>query len=242
MNGRLERAAMLAGVFILLLSAQFCACLAGGAASIIGAMLLSVAATWLWHRFDLPAGGVWVQPLICSVAVLLSVALTEVTLRPDFFAWFSPLAAALGSGVTLAILRRSEQHCSLCNRPLALHDVVFSCPRCKQQVCEEVCWQHDYRRCRLCLEHRVSVLPLDEGWWLRNAGPRTMHDRCTVCRAAPNQADLRNCPKCRRPQYRDCWDFHNGECQRCGTALPHLPASLTITVTHGAGDVVTRPI
>lgn len=238
MNSSLERGAMLAGIFILLLSMQFGACLAGGAVAMAAALVLSVAATWLWRHFNLPAGGVWVQPLTCAVAVLLSVALVEVTLRTDFASWLSPLMAVLGSGVTIAVLRQTEAKCGLCNRSLAMQDVVFTCPRCTQQVCEEVCWQHEYRRCRLCLEQRVSVLPVNEGWWLRAAGPRTKHDRCTVCRGAADQVDLRNCPKCRRPQCRDCWDFRNGECQRCGTALPDLPGSLTMVVTQGAGGVV----
>ncbi len=238
MNSSLERGAMLAGIFILLLSIQFGACLAGGPVAIPAALVLSVAATWLWRHFRLPASGLWVQPLTCAVAVLLSVALVEVTLRAAFWSWFSPLAAAVGSGATVAVLQRTEARCGLCNRPLAMQDVVFTCPRCTQHVCEEVCWQHEYRRCRLCLEQRVPVLPVDEGWWLRNAGPRTKHDRCTVCRGAADQVDLRNCPKCRRPQCRDCWDFHNGECQRCGTALPHLPTSLTMKVAQTADGTV----
>ncbi len=242
MNSRLERNAMLAGIFILLLSAQFGACLAGGPAALAAALVLSVAATWLWQHFQLPAGGAWVQPLTCAAAVLSSAALVEVTLRANFPSWFSPLMAALGSGATVAVLRRTEARCGLCNRSLSMHDVVFTCPRCTQHVCEEVCWQHQFRRCRLCLEQRVSVLPVDEGWWMRAAGPRTKHDRCSVCRGAPQQVDLRNCPKCRRPQCRDCWDFHNGECQRCHAALPHLPASLTMVVTQSAGDSAVRSI
>ena len=72
----------------------------------------------------------------------------------------------------------------------------------------------------------MPVLPIETGWWTRVAGPRMTQGRCQVCQVAADQADLRACPRCRRPQCRDCWDFRNGECARCDAALTDLPASL----------------
>ena len=227
---------MLAGIFVLLVSVQFGACLAGGVLALPAALVLSVAATWLWQHFELPTGGVWVPPLVCGVAVLLSVLLVELTFRRDFAEWFACLFAALGSGVTLAIMKRASAHCGLCNRNLMLQDVVFRCPRCAMTVCDETCWDFEHRRCKLCLQQRVPALPIDDGWWMRVSGPRTMHDHCQLCHSKADQVDLRNCPKCRRAQCRDCWDFNNAECSRCGAALPDLPASLTMTVAQTVQD------
>ncbi len=230
MSNRLDRIAMLAGIFVLLASAQFGASLAGAAAALPAALVLSAVATWLWMHFKLPTGSVWVPPVVCAAAVLLSVALVELAFRRDFGEWFAFLLAALGSGMTLAVMKRTSAHCGLCNRNLALQDVVFRCPRCTMTVCDETCWDFEHRRCKLCLQQRVPIMPMQESWWMRVTGPRFHHDRCQLCHGAADQVDLRSCPHCRRAQCRDCWDFNNGECSRCGAALPELPASLTMTV------------
>ena len=241
MNGRLEHGAMLAGVLVLLLSLQFGACLGGAGVALPAALILGIGVTWLWKHFSLPGKGLWVQPVACALAVLLSVASVEVAFTSSFGEWFCPLLAAAGSGGCLAVLRRTTARCGLCNRHLATQDVVFACPRCGMHVCDETCWSYEHRRCQLCLEQRVPVLPMEDKWWLRVAGPRAHHDRCGVCRGAADQVDLRNCPKCRRPQCRDCWDFSNGECQRCGAALPDIPASLSMVVAETPGGAI-RPI
>ncbi len=242
MNRSLDRAAMLAGIFILLFSLQFGACLGGGAVALPVALILSAVTTWLWRHFDLAPSRWWIPPLACALGTLLSVAIVEITFRADFAAWFSPLAAAIGSGVTVAVLRRAEARCGLCNRHLATQDVVFTCPRCTMHVCDATCWNYEHRRCQLCLEQRVPILTHTDEWWLRQTGPRARHDRCQLCRAAADQVDLRPCPHCRRAQCRDCWDFNNGECSRCGTALPDLPASLSHTVAQTVEDGVIQPV
>ena len=230
MNRSLERAGLLFGVLILLASLQFGAALAGAAAALVAALLLSAGATWLWVHFELPSGAIWVPPVVCAVLCETVAALLDVTLHPTFFGLFAFLPAALGSGLTLFLLRRSEARCGLCNRSLSASALVFACPRCSMHVCDETCWSFEHGRCQLCLDQRVPLLPMEESWWMRVAGPRSRHDRCQVCRGAADQVDLRLCPHCRRAQCRDCWDFTNGECQRCRTALPDLPASLQHTV------------
>ena len=235
MSRSLERAALLLGVLVLFASLQFCAGLGGPAVAFFAAALLSAAATWLWLHFDLPRGGVWVPTVVCAALALLLAALLEDTLRPNFFGWFTFLPAAVGSGLTVYLLRRSEARCNLCNRSLSASALVFTCPRCSMHVCDETCWSFEHARCQLCLEQRVHLLPTEESWWMRVAGPRSRHDRCQVCRGAADQVDLRLCPNCRRAQCRECWDFTNGECQRCRTALPELPASLSQTVASTVG-------
>lgn len=233
---------MLAGVFVLLGSLQFVACLGGAALALPAAFLLSLAATWIWLHFELPIGAIWVPPAVSAAAVLLSVALVEITFRTDFAEWFAFVPAVLGSTLMLVFLVRARARCGLCHRSLASQDVVFTCPRCTMTVCDETCWSFEHRRCQLCLQHRVSLLPPQDSWWLRVAGPRFRHDRCQICHGTADALDLRSCPNCRRAQCRDCWDFNNGECSRCGTALPELPASLTMTVPQMVTNGSIRPL
>lgn len=230
MNRSLERGALLGGVLILLLSLQFGAALAGGWVALPAALLLSAGAVWLWLHFQLPTGGDWAPPLVCALLCGLAAAVVSLALHPDFPGLFTFVPAALGGGLAVYAVRRSQARCGLCNHRLPSGSLVFTCPRCSLQVCEERCWNFDHRRCQLCLEQRVHLLPTDERWWTRVAGPRNHHDRCQMCRGAADQVDLRLCPKCRRAQCRDCWDQNNGDCARCGTALPDLPASLHQTV------------
>lgn len=239
MNRALERYATLAGVLVLLCSAQFGACLAGGGVALPVALLLSAAVTWLWMHFDLPSGRVWLPPLACVCAVMLCATLAEMAFRNDFAEWFSFVPAAIGSSLTIYILLRSRARCALCNRRLATQSLIFQCPRCHMHVCDEFCWSFEHGRCTLCLEQRVPFLPTLEQWWTRVAGPRSIHGRCQICLGSAEKLDLRICPNCRRPQCRDCWDFNNGECQRCGTSLPDLPASLTMIVPHNARHAST---
>ncbi len=230
MNRALERFALMSGVIILMISLQFGACLLGAPVALVAALLLSVAVTLLWVHFELSEGKLWLPPLVVTLTSLCAVLVVEFSLRRGFAVWFCPLLALIGSAVTTAVLQRSRARCNLCNRRLATQALVFHCPRCSQEVCEETCWSFEHRRCQLCLEQRVPVLPSAEGWWARTTGPRSRHGRCQICLGSPEQVDLRACPHCRRVQCRDCWDFNNGECSRCATPLPELPASLTMTV------------
>ena len=231
MNRSLERFAMLAGVIVLLGSAQLGVCLLGAAVALPCALLLGAGATALWLHLEIPSAHPWVPPVVCATTVLLSTVLAEFAFRGDFAEWFSFVLAGIGSGLTLYLLLRSRVRCALCNRRLSTQALTFQCPRCLLTVCDETCWSFEHRRCSLCLEQRVPVLPTGDKWWTRVAGPQSAHGRCQICLDSAENVDLRTCPNCRRPQCRACWDFNNGECQRCGAALPDLPASLTMTVT-----------
>ena len=226
MNLTLERVALIAGVVVLTASLQFGFGLAGAPAALVGALLLGVGATLMWLRFDLPATLPWLPPLLISLSVLLSTLILELTVRPVLGEWFAVFAAALGSAGTMYFFLRNRVRCNLCNRSLGSQALIFRCPRCSQEVCEETCWSFEHRRCGLCVEQRVSILPLEASWWNRVTGPQVKEGRCLICRTSADQADLRACPNCRRMQCRSCWDFNNGECSRCATPLPNLPLSL----------------
>ncbi len=235
MNGRLERGMLMTGVLVLAASLQFGAGLLGSAASLLAALLLGAAATFLWLNLELAHRRPWFPVLALTLTSLIAVLIVELTFRPSFATWFSPLLTAGASGATLFVLLRSRARCNLCNRRLGTQAVVFRCPRCSMKVCDETCWRFEHRRCRLCLEQRVPVLPPGESWWTRVTGPRSRHGRCQICLGSAEQLDLRACPHCRRTQCRDCWDFNNGECARCAGVLPELPASLTMAVAQVSG-------
>ena len=190
--------------------------------------LLGVGVSLLWIRAGLSHRAYWVPVVLFTVVGFLPVAIAEWTLRPEFASWFAPVLLAIASAVTFPLMLQSRVRCSLCNRRFGRGDVAFRCPRCTQTVCDESCWDFEHRRCRLCLEQRVPVLPVQDGWWTRVAGPRAQQGRCNLCLSTAETADLRLCPHCRRPQCRGCCDFNNGECARCGRALPDLPPALTI--------------
>ena len=236
MKHRLERGAALAGVLILMASLLFGACLLSSVAALTACAFLSLGVAVLWLYLDLPSQRMWVPPLVSSAVTLATVALVELTVRRDFLTWFCvPLAAVCSSGTT-AVLVRSRARCALCNRRLGTQSVVFDCPRCSQTVCDATCWNFEHRRCQLCLEQRVPILPVGETWWTSRTGPRSQRGRCQICLGSAEQVDLRACPNCRRMQCRDCWDFNNGECERCRAPLPDLPASLTMTIAKVAEE------
>lgn len=234
MNGGLDRAVRVAGVLILVASLAFVASLLGAVPALIAAPLLSAGALWLWLHFELPSRPAWYPPVALALAVVVATVTIEYAIRRDFATWFAPLAAALAASLTFWFLERSRAQCTLCGRRLGSQAVVFRCPRCMMQVCDETCWNFDHRRCQLCLEQRVPVLPVQDSWWMRTTGPRSLQGRCQVCLGAADQLDLRACPHCRRLQCRDCWDFGNGECARCHHNLPDLPPALTMAVAETA--------
>ncbi len=233
MTSTFERSALLAGLLVLTGSLQFACGIAGAPMALGGALLLGVGITLLWLQLDLPSSRLWLPPLLLSSIVLLVSLILELAFRSNFAEWFCVFVTAAGSGTTMALVLSRRTRCNLCNRRLGGGDLTFRCPRCTQTVCEQTCWNFEHRRCQLCLEQRVSILPLESSWWTRVAGPRMALGRCQVCQTAADQADLRACPKCRRPECRDCWDFGNGECSRCGAALPDLPPSLTSVIGSG---------
>lgn len=234
MKSSFERFALLAGLLVLVASVQFACGIGGALLALPVAFALGLGATLLWFHFDLPANQPFLPPVLLAAAVLLSSTVLELGLRPDFAAWFAFVFAALGSGLAVWLTLRNRTRCNLCNRRLASQALTFRCPRCSQQVCEETCWNFEHRRCSLCLEQRVPILPIETNWWTRTTGPRATQGRCQVCLTPAADTDLRTCPKCRRQECRDCWDFGNGECGRCGAALPDLPAALgNIVATAG---------
>lgn len=234
MNGGLDRTVRVAGVLILMASLAFVAAVLGAIPALVAAPLLSAAAIRLWLHFELPSRPVWYPPLALAAAVALASVTVELTIRHDFATWFAPLLAAGAAALAFWLLERNRAQCTLCGRRLNSQSVVFRCPRCSMQVCDETCWNFDHRRCQLCLEQRVPILPIQDSWWMRTTGPRSPNGRCQVCLGTAEQVDLRACPHCRRLQCRDCWDFGNGECARCKTSLPDLPPALTMAVAETA--------
>jgi len=226
MSTPLERGALIAGVVVLAGSLQFGAGVLGPLAFLPAALVLSAGAAALWLHFELPSRRSWLPPLVLTLATLSVSLLLELAFRKNFAEWFAFLFAAAGSSLTMFFVLRSRVRCQLCQRRLASGTVVFACPRCGMHVCDETCWSYEHRRCELCLQQRVPILPVTESWWSRTTGPRFREGRCQVCLGDAGSVDLRACPHCRRMQCRDCWDFSNGDCARCGTTLPDLPESL----------------
>jgi hypothetical protein len=228
---RLERNALCAGVIVLFLTLLFVAGLMGWVAVLCAAVVMGAAITFAWTRFELPAPRMWVIPTVIAVCCGVATALSIVFVRGNVLESLSVPLGVTASFATLRLMHLDRLRCELCNRHLHTQGLIFRCPRCRLQVCEESCWDFESRRCNLCLEQRVPVLPVQESWWLRVSGPRCQQGRCQVCLAAATQSDLRACPHCRRLQCKACWDFGNGDCSRCGEPLPDLPATLSAAVT-----------
>ena len=233
MNFSFQRFTLLAGLLVLVSSVQFGLGLGGAAVALPGALLLGVGTTLLWLHLDAGVEKPWLPPLLIAGAVLLSSVIVELALRPDVGQWFAFVLAGAGGAGVVAVVLRNRRRCNLCSRSLSSQALTFRCPRCSQEVCEETCWNFEHRRCALCLEQRVPIMPIESGWWTRVAGPRVTQGRCLVCLTAADKADLRACPNCRRMQCRDCWDFSNGQCSRCAAALPDLPPALSRVIGGG---------
>ena len=165
MNSRLERNALLAGLLVLTYCVQFGLTLAGASVALPGALLLGIGVALLWLQFELSSTRPWIPVVAIASAVFLSTLTTQIAFRNVFAEWFTFLAAAVGSAGVLFISLRNRARCNLCDRRLASQSVAFRCPRCAQTVCEETCWSFEHRRCTLCLEHRVHLLPLENSWW-----------------------------------------------------------------------------
>lgn len=227
---RLERNALCASIVVFFLTLQFVAGLLGWGAALVASVVLGAGMTFAWIRFELPAPRLWVIPTITAVCCTLTSALSILLTHGNPLVSLSVVLGAGASFGMVALTTLDSSRCELCSRRLHTQSLVFRCPRCKLQVCEESCWSFEHRRCNLCLEQRVPVLPVQESWWTRVSGPRYEQGRCQVCMAASAQADLRACPHCRRLQCKDCWDFNNGACNRCGQTLTDLPATLSTAV------------
>jgi hypothetical protein len=228
----LQNGAQKAACFALTVTILLICSISGTWIAVTAAILIGASAPFFARCFDLQPKRWWPLPLFLALA---SGLVTSVTYAFRPFAgmlWGIPALIFLVSLSSGAIARMTQNRCNLCHRRLGPQEVTFTCPRCGLIVCDENCWSFDHRRCRLCEENGVPILPSVSQWWDRQLGPRVQQGRCQVCLASPEQADLRLCTHCRRPQCRTCWDHTNGECSRCGWVLPELPEPLKEIAVH----------
>lgn len=213
-----------ASVFVMAL-VQFFSALAGLWIALCVALVLPFIALGLLKFFEVEPGPVWMVLTPVAGSALGVVIWAVAQTRGDPLIWACPvLAWAMVSGVVW-YRNRDARRCGLCNGGIA-GGISFECPRCGLTVCEHKCWDFDKLRCKLCVQNQVPALTDDGRWWDRNFGPRTPHGRCQMCQTAAAETDLRNCPKCGRPQCRGCWDDANGACSRCQWKVADLPERL----------------
>ncbi len=180
----------------------------------------------IFRFFEVEFESAWIVPGVAVGSSLTAIALLYFasTGGRDVMLWFAPVAAAVCAGAIVVMGRRHSRRCTLCNRRIG-GGLAFDCPRCALLACEH-CWVFEHARCRLCEQNRVPVFPPDGRWWDRHYGPRSAHGRCQICMGTSEEADLRVCGNCGRPQCRACWDFANGQCSRCQWIVDDLPEQL----------------
>jgi hypothetical protein len=223
---RLNQVGLLLGFGVLWVSMQFLGALGGPIPALLSAVLIGVLGMFAAHFFSLLDRPVWLLPVVLGGCSLLGLGITFLDRKFASFEWLAVPLCLLVSGGIVLLQTMSRKRCGLCNRRLSPNALTFTCPRCALIVCDESCWSFEHRRCQLCVEHRVPILSAQKQWWDRTLGPAAIYGRCQVCMVSFEQADLRHCGRCRRPQCRDCWDNLNGECARCGWTVPDLPESL----------------
>jgi hypothetical protein len=188
--------------------------------------LIAAAAFLMLLRFfdvDLPFG--WLRVLLSIGVSAAGVAAGFTGGNDDPRIWWSPALAAAVAVIWWTVSSGPGKRCHLCNKWLRRSVVSFECPRCELVVCEQ-CWEFDHLRCRLCEQNRVPVFPPDGRWWDHRLGARVSYGRCQICQTTSDQADLRSCGRCGRPQCRECWDYANGQCGRCNWIMDDLPETL----------------
>ncbi|WP_188552746.1 hypothetical protein [Edaphobacter dinghuensis] len=228
---RLNQVGLLVGFVVFWLSIQFLGALAGPLATLLLAILIGVLGTFTANFFSLLERPLWLLPVVLGCCSLVGLGISSINHQPVAYEWLAAPLCLLASGGVVLLQTMSRKRCGLCNRRLNPNALTFTCPRCALVVCDEKCWDFEHRRCQLCVEHHVPILSAQKQWWDRTLGPATVHGRCQVCMASFDQADLRLCGRCRRPQCRDCWDNLNGECSRCGWVIADLPESLKLIHT-----------
>lgn len=216
---------LVATAFLLWLLVFF-ACMAGPAVAVAAAAAAGLLSVFLLRAFEAELPNPWLAVAPPLAAAVLGVAVWSLA-RPqlDRLYWLAPVLAL---AVTAAIVwwqNRDARRCGLCNCRLA-GKISFVCPRCQLEVCETRCWDFEKIRCRLCVQNAVPLFPPTRQWWDRNVGPGVTAGRCQLCQAGPEEAELRACPRCGRPQCIECWDDSNGLCARCGWRVQALPESL----------------
>lgn len=187
---------------------------------------ISAAAFLLLLRFfevDLPLG--WLRVVAPFGASAVGVVAGFFSGNNELNIWWAPAAAAGVAALWWFMSSGLGKRCHLCNRWLRRSVVSFECPRCEFVVCEQ-CWEFDHLRCRLCEQNHVPAFSPDGRWWDQHLGARVGYGRCQICLTTSDQADLRSCGRCGRPQCRACWDSANGQCSRCHWIMDDLPMAL----------------
>jgi hypothetical protein len=234
-------ASLLACSFLLGLL-QLVALLVGPIVGLVCGGVVAVLSLLLLQFFQIELQQEWASVLLPTGSSVLAVAIVFFA-KPgeELYIWFACLLAFGLSAAIAAAKHFGSKRCGLCNRRLRGR-VAFPCPRCGLTVCDHSCWAFEASRCRLCEQNRVPIFTPDGRWWDRQLGPRTEHGRCQLCQAPAQEADLRPCRKCGRPQCRDCWDSANGQCNRCQWTIEDLPDSLRpyILSTASEGRVSVR--
>jgi hypothetical protein len=223
---RLNHAGTLIGFAVLWVPAQFLGGLDGFYPALFTAVLIGILGSLAARFFSILNEPAWLLPVMLGGCSLLGLGAVFLVGRFSPAEWVAAPGCLLASSAVVALQTIRRKRCALCNRRLSLSAITFHCPRCALEVCEESCWSFEHRRCQLCVEHRVPLLSAQKQWWDRALGPAALQGRCQVCMASFEQAELRSCGRCRRPQCRDCWDNLNGECARCSWTVPDLPESL----------------
>jgi hypothetical protein len=204
---------------------QLVGVLAGLTVACVVAAALGFSFVFLTRVFDLDVKRRWPLVLVPSIACLLAVSITVVARGTDTLVFVAPVIAAVCCAAVLWMQRSRARRCELCNGRLG-RGVAFTCPRCGLLVCEQKCWDFDLTRCRLCAENKVPIFPPERKWWDQRFSARLSQGRCQICMATAEDSDLRACRNCGRPQCRECWDFSNGRCSRCGYVAQDIPESL----------------
>ena len=232
---------IIVGCFIFCLFIQFLAVLAGLGWTMLAAVVLPAVFLLLLQFFEINLPFPWlgfVLPLCSSAAGIGLGFLRGVS---DWTVWWAPLVAGIVAGLWVTIRARYARRCSVCERWLSPSEITFECPRCGLMACEATCWDFEHTRCTRCEENRVPIFLGGDRWWDRQLGARVNHGHCQICMKTSQEADLRCCGKCGRPQCRDCWDYVNGQCGRCGWIMPDLPERLRPYMLNSAAQGAVHP-
>jgi hypothetical protein len=232
MTARSGTIAQISGLLAIAFTLSLIAGIAGSAALIAATVLIGVATPFVAYFCDINPVRWWILPTVLSVTFCVALVVLATTRHIGAFTWALPALLFAVIAIASLLSKMAKRRCALCHRRLGPHAITFDCPRCGLEVCDESCWNFEHRRCRMCEENHVPILPAQSQWWDRQLGPRVHQGRCQLCMASPEQADLRICSHCHRPQCRDCWDQANGECSRCGWTMPNLPKSLETVAVH----------
>ncbi|HEX3437320.1 MAG TPA: hypothetical protein VHT24_11180 [Pseudacidobacterium sp.] len=232
MTGRFDTTTQKIGMLALAFTIFLVATLAGFAALAVAVILIGAASPFLVQALDMPSRPWWLLPTSLTAALLAALGVVVAIHQVSAEWWILPFVLFAVISGTSILSNMTKHRCALCHRRLGPHAITFGCPRCGLEVCDDSCWSFEHRRCRMCEENHVPILPSQSQWWDRYLGPRVQQGRCQLCMASPEQSDLRGCGHCHRPQCRDCWDQNNGECSRCGWVMPNLPEPLKTFAVH----------